>query len=340
MFLKQSTATTMTLGPFVDSTDGVTAKVALTIGQSNIQLSKNGGGFSQTSETSPSVSHDVDGWYSVPLTAADTDTIGVLKLQITMPGALPIWVDVNVVSAAVYDSLFGTESLTPNNADIVLTKTAAESTDTKLTITRAAKLDRDIAHAAAAETYKADVSGLSTFNPANDAVANVTLVDTTTTNTDMVAPAPTTTEIKAALLNEGDGQQLIDAIVTAIDDADIDTNLIATLVRDGILDRVLSGNHDAAGTVGKLLQDIFEDTDELQAADLSKLTVPDILNADYEDGETFQEFLRLVRASSVGEAAGANTETIVFKSKDKTTDRITAQVDEYGNRTNVTTDAS
>lgn len=38
---------------------------------------------------------------------------------------------------------------------------------------------------AVANDFKADVSGLSTFNPSVDVVARVTLVDTTTTNTDM-----------------------------------------------------------------------------------------------------------------------------------------------------------
>lgn len=36
-----------------------------------------------------------------------------------------------------------------------------------------------------ADDFKADVSGLSTFNPSVDTVARVTLVDTVTTNTDM-----------------------------------------------------------------------------------------------------------------------------------------------------------
>ena len=62
-------------------------------------------------------------------------------------------------------------------------------------------------------------------------------------------------KIEAALLNEGDGQQLIDAIVQAIDVADIDV-LTAAVVRDAILDRVLSGNHDTAGTVGAFLQEL------------------------------------------------------------------------------------
>lgn len=63
-------------------------------------------------------------------------------------------------------------------------------------------------------------------------------------------------KIEAALLNEGDGQALIDAIVQAIDAADIDTNILPALIRDAILNRVLSGNHETAGSVGKLIQNL------------------------------------------------------------------------------------
>lgn len=67
---------------------------------------------------------------------------------------------------------------------------------------------------------------------------------------------PTTAQIEAALLNEGDGQALIDAIIQAIDDADIEADLFPALIGSWILDRVVAGNHDTAGTVGKLLQNL------------------------------------------------------------------------------------
>ena len=44
-----------------------------------------------------------------------------------------------------------------------------------------------------------DISGLSTFDPALDTVAHVTLVDTTTTNTDMVATAPSIADLPTNL---------------------------------------------------------------------------------------------------------------------------------------------
>ena len=102
--LKQSTAFTFRIGPFVDSTDGVTAETALTIAQADMQISKNGGAFAQTS-AAPTTTHDSDGWYQCPLTATDTNTLGHLTIQITMAGALPVWKDFMVVPANVYESM-------------------------------------------------------------------------------------------------------------------------------------------------------------------------------------------------------------------------------------------
>lgn len=109
-FLKQSTAFTFRAGPFVDSTDGVTAETGLSIAQADIQISKAGGAFAQTS-ASPTTTHDADGWYQCPLTTTDTGTVGALTVQIVMAGALPVWHDFMVLPANVYDSLMGTDLL-------------------------------------------------------------------------------------------------------------------------------------------------------------------------------------------------------------------------------------
>jgi hypothetical protein len=110
-FLKQSTAFTFRIGPFVDSTDGVTAETALSIAQADIQISKAGGAFAQTSAASPTTTHDADGWYQCPLTTTDTGTVGTLTVQIIIAGALPVWEHFMVLPANVYDSLMGTDLL-------------------------------------------------------------------------------------------------------------------------------------------------------------------------------------------------------------------------------------
>lgn len=108
--LKQSTAVTIKLGPFVDDGDGKSAEDALTISQADIRLSKNGGDIAQ-SHNAAGATHDELGYYDVPLDTTDTDTLGRLRVLVSESGALPVWQDFVVVTANVYDSLFGTDKL-------------------------------------------------------------------------------------------------------------------------------------------------------------------------------------------------------------------------------------
>ena len=104
--LKQSTSTTVQLGPFLDSTDGVTAETGLTISQADVRVSKAGAAFAQKNDAT-SATHDENGWYRTPLDATDTGTVGRLKVAVAESGALPVWVEYMVVPANVYDSLIG-----------------------------------------------------------------------------------------------------------------------------------------------------------------------------------------------------------------------------------------
>lgn len=106
MFLRQSTAQTIRFGPFLDSTDGVTAETGLTVAQADRQVSKDGGAFAQSNHAGNST-HDTDGWYSDDLDATDTNTVGELILQVVVSGALPVWVRYWVIEEAIYDALYG-----------------------------------------------------------------------------------------------------------------------------------------------------------------------------------------------------------------------------------------
>jgi hypothetical protein len=115
MFLKQSTAASFRIGPFLDATDAA-LETGLTIAQADVQISKSGGAFAQTS-AAPTATHDSDGWYICPLTATDTNTLGLLTVQITLAGVLPVWKDFIVLPAQVYDSIvLGTDLLDVNTS--------------------------------------------------------------------------------------------------------------------------------------------------------------------------------------------------------------------------------
>lgn len=109
-YLKQSTSVDVPIGPFLDSTDGVTAETALTITQPDVRLKKNGGNWAQKN-AAQTLSHEENGWYEVTLDAADTDTLGALVLAVNESGALPVWHEFSVLPSNVYDSLFSTDLL-------------------------------------------------------------------------------------------------------------------------------------------------------------------------------------------------------------------------------------
>ena len=109
-YLKQSTAITLKIGPFLNDNDGKTAETALTIAQADVRLSKNGGDIAQKTEAT-SCTHDELGIYGCPIDATDTGTLGRLQLWVHESGALPVWHEYTIVPANVYDSLFSTDKL-------------------------------------------------------------------------------------------------------------------------------------------------------------------------------------------------------------------------------------
>ena len=172
--LKQSTAVTVQLGPFLDATDGVTEETALASG-TLCYVSKNGAAFAARN-SSTGITHDRDGWFRVHLDATDTNTLGRLVIQIQDPATgLPMWRDFMVMPANVWDSLYGSDLL---NTDPTSIGGSTQSlTDLK-----------DFADEG--------------YDPATNKVQGVVLVDTTTTNTDMVSAAPTAAAVADAVWDE------------------------------------------------------------------------------------------------------------------------------------------
>ena len=115
IFAQKGFSYNLTMGPFKDSTDGITAETGLagSITQSEIQLVKhNSTSLGTTSDSSPLVLHLGDGYYSIPLTSVDLNTTGVLRVFIALSGVLDVWMDIMVLSGEVFDSLVhGTDKL-------------------------------------------------------------------------------------------------------------------------------------------------------------------------------------------------------------------------------------
>lgn len=120
IWLKQSTAVVISMGPFVLNSDGVTLVVNLVGTGSNqtentstgIRIAKNGGAFAARHATASASTYDAFGNYLVTLDTTDTGTLGVLRMQFANGAAFcPVWMDFMVVPANVWDSMFGADNL-------------------------------------------------------------------------------------------------------------------------------------------------------------------------------------------------------------------------------------
>ena len=149
-FLKQSTSVDVPIGPFLDSTDGVTAETLLTITQPDVRLKKNAGAWAQKA-AAQTLTHEENGNYEVTLDATDTDTLGLLRLHVAESGALPVWEDFMVMPANVWDSLFGADLLQVDATQLLGTAYA--------TPTVAGVQEVDLTHVAGATT---NVAALAT----------------------------------------------------------------------------------------------------------------------------------------------------------------------------------
>jgi hypothetical protein len=105
--LRQSTAVTLRIGPFLDKTDGVTEETALSLTSADVQISKAGAAFGNKGDATAPV-HDSDGWYSCLLNTTDTGTLGRLIVKVHDAAIhLPVWHDFEVVHANYFDYVQG-----------------------------------------------------------------------------------------------------------------------------------------------------------------------------------------------------------------------------------------
>jgi hypothetical protein len=108
---KADTAKTIPIGPFLDSTDGITAETALTISQADVLLWKEGGTtFAQKTEAT-ACTHRSNGFYTCPFDTTDTNTEGTLTISVAETGAVPVWHECQVLAADFYDARYGATAL-------------------------------------------------------------------------------------------------------------------------------------------------------------------------------------------------------------------------------------
>lgn len=205
IWLKEGTQVVVKLGPFIDDTDGKTAETGLTLANTDVRLSKNGGNFAASAEVNAGYTHDELGYYDVTLTSTDLTTLGSLIACVHQAGSLPIRQEFMVVASEVYDALVSgpTNYLPVNAVQISSDTTAADNCElffdgtgydaanstigtctavTNEVTADAVKISGDATAANNAELFF-DGTG---YDAANSTVGNVTLVATTTDVTNAV----------------------------------------------------------------------------------------------------------------------------------------------------------
>lgn len=127
MFLKQSTATTISVGPFVDETDGKTPETALSIAYTDVMLSKAGAALANKNDTTAATA-DSAGFYRIPLNTTDTNTVGNLRISIQVSGALPWFANYEILTAEEYNIRTGVDSYATTLGTISSGVTSANGT--------------------------------------------------------------------------------------------------------------------------------------------------------------------------------------------------------------------
>ena len=300
LWLKQSTAITAKIGPFIDDTDGKTAEVALTLTQADIRLSKNGANIAQKNEANNATTDEL-GYYDCPLDATDTGTLGVLQLFVHESGALPVFHEYMVVPANVWDSMFGADKLDVNTAELANIDFGATMKASLETAVDAA-LDNDIPAVPTAGSVNDVLNDLDGKLPTNNIMGSSVKTDKDD-EVDLILAD--TGELQTDWVNGGRLDLLLDSVITKVDTVDdyVDTEVAA----------------------------IKAVTDTLSLA-----AIADAVHDEAVEGAvTNRQSMRLILAALAGKTSEAVAGTMVIRDANDTADRITATMDANRYRTGV-----
>ena len=118
IWLRQSTATTVEFGPFVEATDGYSYKATtITLASGSITYRWENGNVTGIALAAPM---PFPGWVAVPLAVSDTAQAGKFMLRCgNATSNLPVWREYMIVPANVYDSMIlGSANLAVNAVSI------------------------------------------------------------------------------------------------------------------------------------------------------------------------------------------------------------------------------
>jgi len=357
-FLKEDTATTLRLGPFVDKTDGVTYEVgmaaAMNHADTGVRISKNGAALAaRTTATEPV--YDAFGYYLVNLDATDVGTSGRLKVIFGNAAVcLPCEADFEIIPGNLFDTLLVAQPAAAINkffdvassvltcasvnqagdahvhADAIDTLTKASGPGDLAAILLDTGTDGVVVASASKTGFSLSATGAdlilktSTFAAALVAAINeLSTYGLTALNTLLV-----TTGIKAATVPALVAADVRTAVGLA--SANLDTQLTA-------LDAIV---YTVKVDTAAILADTGTDGVVLKAAGLNADAIDKIVDEVMDGTVTLRQAIMLFLSALASKSSGGGTDTLVFRSVANTKPRITATVDANGNRTAMTLDVT
>lgn len=340
----RNTAATIT---FVlrDATDGS----LVTTGTCTSYISKDGGAQAATTN---SATHLGNGQWALTLTLTEMNAERV-DVLITESGSVPV--ERNLVTepdlAAIKTKTDFLPSATAGAAGgVLIAGSNAATTFATLTSTGAFSINGNPMTAQSGDCYAR--LGLPTgASVSADIAASRTVINNIDTDvTDLVDNR--ITAARAGYLNklniassEVAGATELATVDTVVDtiSSNLDTRLTGT--RAGYLDKLaITGNVAAAGdltavdtVVDTILTRTPDNKPTVSVGGKMQSNVMEINSLTTLDGMTPAETLALILAVSVGKISGSSTNTPIIRSADDTVDRVTATVNEYGDRLSITT---
>jgi hypothetical protein len=140
-YLRTNTATRITVGPFLDKTDGITPEVALTVTSEKLTFVVDTAGVpTLILDTAPTasggnndmvhVTNDDSGFYDLELAAADVNYLGRAMLSLNdVATHLPVFHEFMIIPAVIYDSMIlGTDLFDVSMTQILGTAVSSPAT--------------------------------------------------------------------------------------------------------------------------------------------------------------------------------------------------------------------
>jgi len=140
-YLKTNTATRVTIGPFLDKTDGITPEVALAVTYCHLTFMVDDNGVptlaldakataSSGNNDMVHVSNDDAGFYDLELTASNVNYVGRSMLSVNdVTTHCPVFHEFTILPSQVYDSLISGSDVLDTNASLLGGTLPASSTE-------------------------------------------------------------------------------------------------------------------------------------------------------------------------------------------------------------------